>query len=91
MSAGSHYQLELVRDSVDELEGHVRSQVLADLVDRLALDQHAEQPNVVLRVVGDEFWPFDLDEEVAPAPVVAVDLLEAGPNPTSATRLLANL
>ena len=76
VSAATHYQLDLV--AVDEFEGYVRSSVVSDLVDRLALDRYAERPNVVLRVVEDEFWPFDSDEEVAPAPVVAVDLLEAG-------------
>ena len=75
VSAASYYQLDVV--AVDEFEGYVRSSVLPDVVDRLALDEHAERPNVVLRVVEDEFWPFGSNEEVAPAPVVAVDLLEA--------------
>lgn len=63
---------------MDEFEGYVRSSVLPSLVARFALDEQAERPNVVLRVVDDGLWPFRPDEEVAPAPVVAVDLLEAG-------------
>ena len=91
VSAANHFQLDLV--VIDEFEGYVRASVLPDLLDRLALDQHAERPNVVLRVVEDEFWPFGSDEEVAPAPVVAVDLLEAGDGRSrrAANRLLALL
>ena len=91
VSAASHYQLDLA--AVDEFEGYVRSSVVSDLVDRLALDRCAERPNVVLRVVEDEFWPFGSDEEVAPAPVVAVDLLEAGDGRSrrAAAPLLASL
>ena len=91
VSAASHYQLDVV--AVDEFEGYVRSSALADVVDRLALDEHAERPNVVLRVVEDEFWPFGSNEEVAPAPVVAVDLLEAGDGRSrrAAAQLLARL
>ncbi len=55
-----------------------RSLILPALVNRLALDERSERPNVVLRVVDDGLWPFSPDEKVAPAPVVAVDLLEAG-------------
>ena len=76
VSAANHYQLDVV--AVDEFEGYVRSSVLAALVNRFALDEHSERPNVVLRVVDDGLWPFGSDEAVAPAPVVAVDLLEAG-------------
>ena len=91
VSAANHYQLDLV--AMDEFEGYVRASVLTDLVDRLALDEHADRPNVVLRVVEDEFWPFGSDEEVAPAPVVVVDLLEAGDDRSqrAANRLLARL
>ena len=46
VSAANHYQLDLV--VVDEFEGYVRSSVLPDLVDQLALDEHGERPNVVL-------------------------------------------
>ena len=76
VSAADHYQLDVV--AVDEFEGYVRSLILPALVNRLALDERSERPNVVLRVVDDGLWPFSPDEKVAPAPVVAVDLLEAG-------------
>lgn len=76
VSAADHYQLDVV--AVDEFEGYVRSLILTALVNRLALDERSERPNVVLRVVDDGLWPFSPDEKVAPAPVVAVDLLEAG-------------
>ncbi len=76
VSAANHYQLDVV--AVDEFEGYVRSSILPALVNRLALDERSERPNVVLRVVEDGLWPFSPDEKVAPAPVVAVDLLEAG-------------
>ena len=91
VSAADHYQMDLV--AVGEYEGYVRASELPDLVDRLALDEHSERPNVVLRIVGDEFWPFGSDEEVAPAPVVAIDLLEAGGSRSrrAANRLLARL
>ena len=91
VSAASHYQLDVV--AVYEFEGYVRSSVLPDLVEQLALDEHSERPNVVLRVVKDDFWPFGLDENVAPAPVVAVDLLEAGDGRSrrAAIRLLERL
>ena len=91
VSAANHFQLDLV--VIDEFEGYVRASVLPELVDRLALDQHSERPNAVLRVVEDEFWPFGSDEEVAPAPVVAVDLLDAGDGRSrrAANRLLALL
>ena len=31
----------------------------------------------MLRAVEDDVWPFQPDEEVAPIPVVALDLLDA--------------
>ena len=88
VSAVDHYRLGLV--AVDEFEGYVRSSVLPALVNRFALDNQSERPNVVLRVVDDDLWPFSPDEEVAPAVVVAVDLLEAGDSRSrrAATQLL---
>ena len=75
VSAFGCYQIEVV--AVDEFEGYVPASSLPSLVSRFALDEHAERPNVLLRTVDDEVWPFDEDESVAPLPVVAVDLLEA--------------
>jgi hypothetical protein len=61
----------------DEAEIYLRASKVADLVDRYALDSHADRPNLVVRVVDDDAWPFDEDANVAPWSVVAVDLLDA--------------
>ncbi len=61
----------IVRDAA---EVYVRDGDVADLADSYALDRHADRPNVILHVVDDGL--FD-DEQVAPWPVVAVDLLDA--------------
>lgn len=61
----------------DEAEIYVRSSKLAGLVDRYALDPDVDRPNLIVRVVDDNVWPFDEGASVAPWPVVAVDLLDA--------------
>lgn len=61
----------------DEAEIYVRASKVAGLQDRYALDPEADRPNLVVRVVDDDVWPFDEGENVAPWPVVAVDLLDA--------------
>lgn len=76
ISAAAHYELDVV--AVDELEGYVASSSLPVLVNRFGLDEQSERPNVLLRVVDDGFWAFGPADTVAPLPVVAVDLLEAG-------------
>ena len=48
-----------------------------DLVDRYALDEDADRPNVILHVVDDEVWPFGDQQQVVSWPVAAVDLLDA--------------
>ena len=58
-------------------EVYVREDQLTDLVARYELDADAERPNVVIQVVGADVWPFGDTEEVAPWPVVAIDLLDA--------------
>ena len=50
---------------------------VAELAERFALDAHSDRPNVRLRVVSDDDWPFEAAQRVAPAPVVAVDLLDS--------------
>jgi hypothetical protein len=47
------------------------------LLDRYALEPNANRPNLIVRVVDDDVWPFDDDANVAPWPVVAVDLLDS--------------
>lgn len=76
ISAAGHYELDVV--AVDEVEGYVASSSLPVLVKRFGLDEKSERPNVLLRVVDDGFWAFGPADTVAPLPVVAVDLLEAG-------------
>lgn len=75
ISAAQVYRVDLiVRDAA---EVYVRAGDLAELADSYALDGSADRPNVILHVVDDEAWPFDDDEQVAPWPVVAIDLLDA--------------
>ena len=76
ISAAAHYQLDVV--AVDELEGYVASSSLPVLIHRFGLDEQSERPNVLLRVVDERIWAFGPADTVAPLPVVAVDLLEAG-------------
>ncbi len=61
----------------DEAEIYVRASNVTGLLDRYALEPNANRPNLIVRVVGDDVWPFDDDANVAPWPVVAVDLLDA--------------
>jgi excisionase family DNA binding protein len=61
----------------DEAEVYVCSSKVAGLVDRYALDPHAYRPNLIIRVVDDDVWPFGEGVNVAPWSVVAVDLLDA--------------
>lgn len=61
----------------DEAEVYVRAGEVAGLVDRHALDPDADRPNLIVRVVDDDVWPFAKGVSVAPWPVVAVDLLDA--------------
>lgn len=76
ISAAAHYELDMV--AVNELEGYVNCSSLPRLINRFGLDEQSERPNVLLRVVDDRVWAFGPADTVAPAPVVAVDLLEAG-------------
>lgn len=74
VSALNHHHVDLVVS--DQSEAYVRESLVAELADRFALDADSDRPNVRLRVVDDD-WPFEADQQVAAAPVVAVDLLEA--------------
>jgi hypothetical protein len=47
------------------------------VVQRYALEEDPERPNLLLRVVDDDVWPFEAGTNIAPRPVVAVDLLES--------------
>lgn len=61
----------------EQAEAYVPQSRVAELADRFALDADSDRPNVRLRVVNDDDWPFEAGQRVASAPVVAVDLLEA--------------
>jgi excisionase family DNA binding protein len=74
-SAASDHDAGLIAG--DLVEAYIARSRLAALVKRFALDPNAERPNVLLRLIDDEVWPFVADVAVAPWPVVAVDLLEA--------------
>ncbi len=75
VSAAADYRADIVVS--DFLEAYVPEARIAALISQYGLDPDAERPNVVLRVVGDPAWPFTSEIDVAPRPVVAVDLLEA--------------
>ena len=72
---GSH-NVDLV--VVDQAEGYICESELASLIDEFALDDAADRPNVQLRVVKDDYWPFEPGQQYAPLPVVAIDLLDSG-------------
>lgn len=76
LSATGEHGLDLV--AVGVYEAYMPESDLAEVARRFALIEGAERPNVVLRAVEDDVWPFRPDEEVAPIPVVALDLLDAG-------------
>jgi excisionase family DNA binding protein len=61
------------------LEGYVRADDLAALIDEFALAQPSPGvgANVLLRVPVPK-WPFGGDQRIASRPVVAVDLIDAG-------------
>ena len=63
--------------SVDGFEGYVRAGDLDSLVARFGLDGGAVRPNVVLRVVDDDVWPFQAGQRCAGRSVVAVDMFES--------------
>jgi hypothetical protein len=75
VSAAAVHDVDLVGG--DLLEIYFPEQRLGALIERYALDDDAERPNVLIHAVDDAVWPFDAGVEFAPWPVVAVDLLES--------------
>lgn len=61
----------------DGFEGYVRAGDIGEFVSRFGLDDQADRPNVLLRVVSDAAWPFRPGQRSAGRAVVAVDLLES--------------
>ena len=81
LSAAGDYAADLV-GSEDVLEGYVRAEDMATLKKRYALAESARRPNVRLHAI-DKIWPFDPNERLAPAVVVALDLFESTDQRTS--------
>ena len=75
ISALGDHRVDLVVS--DQSEAYVPQSRVAELAERYALDADSDRPNVRLRVVNDRDWPFEAAQRVAPAPVVAVDLLDS--------------
>lgn len=75
ISAVDAHSIDLV--APEAAEGYVRHSDVGGLIERFALDESSDRPNVILRIVDDDVWPFDAGQSVAPAVVVAVDLLES--------------
>jgi len=75
VSALDEHDVDLI--VIDEAEIYVRASQVAGLVGRYALEPDADRPNLIVRVVEDDVWPFDGGERVASWPIVAVDLLDA--------------
>lgn len=75
ISAAAEHGADLVASG--EFEGYVRGSDRDALVSRFALDDQADRPNIVLRVVDDAVWPFKPKQVAAGRSVVAVDLLES--------------
>ena len=75
ISAAAHHGADLVIS--ESVEGYVRASDIDHVVDRLALDDQAARPNVLLRIVDDDVWPFEADQRCAGRSVVGVDLLES--------------
>ncbi|MCB0872936.1 MAG: helix-turn-helix domain-containing protein [Thermoleophilia bacterium] len=76
VSAAAHHNADLV--SLEELEGYVREGDLEGVISDYALvsPPGGVRANVVLRVPVPD-WPFEKDQRVASASVVAVDLVDA--------------
>lgn len=75
VSAAAEYGVDLIAG--DEAEVYVSASHVAARIDRYVLDEDSGRPNVIVRVVDDEVWPFEDDARVAPWSVTAVDLLDA--------------
>jgi len=91
ISAGAEHGADLVVG--DGFEGYVRAGDLDGLVPRFGLDDQADRPNVLFRVIADLAWPFRPGQRSAGRAVVAVDLLESDEPRTrrAGTELLEHL
>ena len=80
LSAADEHRLDLI--AIGGYEAYMPESDIAEVARRFALIEGAERPNIVLRAVEDDAWPFRPDEVVAPIPVVALDLLDANDDRT---------
>jgi len=75
VSAAGHHNVDIV--VFDFVEAYVSSDVLDRLVEHYALAENMERPNIILRSVDENVWPFVKAQKFASWPIVAVDLLES--------------
>lgn len=75
VSAAQGYAVDLI--ARDEAEGYIRASEIDRVIERFALDESSDRPNVILRVVDDHAWPFEVGQSLASEIVVAVDLIES--------------
>ena len=75
ISAAADHRADLVVG--EGAEGYVRAGEIDRLIEQFGLDDQAARPNVLLRVVDDDVWPFASGQRHAARSVVGVDLLEA--------------
>ena len=75
VSAAAHHGADLV--VVESVEGYVNASEIDGLVAGCGLDDQGARPNVLLRVVEAEVWPFQPGQRHAGRSVVGVDLLES--------------
>ena len=75
ISAAPHHGADVVAG--EGVEGYLRAGDLGPVAERLGLDDQAARPNVLLRIVDDQVWPFGPGQRHAGRAVVGLDLLES--------------
>jgi len=74
-SAAAEHNADIL--AVGSLEAYIPRSRLQELIDKYQLDADSDQPNVHLRVVENEIWPFHQAMRVAPRSVVGIDLFDS--------------
>ncbi len=74
-SAAEELGIDLVGDG--PAEAYVRQSLFNRIASAYHIEERAERPNMVLRIVADADWPFPEGTVTAPRAVAAVDLLES--------------
>ncbi len=75
VSAAREYNADII--ALEFLEAYVPASRIEELATKYTLESSPERPNILIRVVDDEVWPFPKNAKVASRVVVAVDLLDA--------------